>query len=192
MTRNGKTAVAAAGVALILGAAGAVAGRHHHWGHGFGHGRHSPMGLAGSISAVCRGDAAEMADHMLVRIEHRVKPAEAQKAALDQLKSTVKAAAAKVTAACPSTSTPAADGKPTLKSPIERLADAETGLAAALDAVRMVRPVADKFYTTLSEDQKRTLAELGPRGRHPYGSHEGGRHVRDDQKPDRDDEPSLP
>jgi hypothetical protein len=173
MTRNGKIALAVAAVALTIGAAGAIAKRHNHWGHGH-HGHHMGMGFGGPLAAVCRGDASEMADHMLVRVEHRVKPTDAQKLVFEELKTTVKSAAGKVAAACPPEPSPAADGKPVRKAPTERLADTEAGLTAALDAVRMVRPVADKFYASLTEEQKTTLSEMGPRGKRGRDEWHGG------------------
>ncbi len=173
MTRNGKIALAVAAVALTLGAAGAIAKRHHHWGQGHHHGHHMGYGFGGPLAAICRGDASEMADHMLVRIEHRVKPTDAQKPVFDELKTTVKAAAGKMAAACPTEPAPAADGKPVRKAPPERLADTESGLTAALDAVRIVRPVADKFYAALTDDQKTILSEMGSRGKRGHHDRPG-------------------
>ena len=76
MTRNRKFIVA--GVALAatgLAAAGAFAHRGGPWEH-HGRGHHGGlMGMAfgGPMGGFCRGDGTEMADHLLVHIEHKVK-----------------------------------------------------------------------------------------------------------------------
>lgn len=167
MTRNKKFLIG--GIALVAIAAGGLAASAHRggWGHGGGGGR---MGM---IGAVCGGKAAEMADHMLVRLEYQVKPTDAQKPAFEELKAAAKAAAAKAQAGCPAQPAVAADGtRPAPKSPTERLAMMEAGLAAQLDAVRTVRPAADKFYATLSDDQKKSFT-MGEHGKGEWKHHDG-------------------
>lgn len=179
MTNKGKI-LAGAAVVLALGAAGAVAAHQSGaWrGHGGWHGGwrgHHEMGFGGPMHRLCRGDLAEKADHVLVRLEHRVKPTEAQKASFDELKEAMRSAAGKISAACPPKPEAAKDGeRPPAKSVPERLAMAESQLAATLDAVRTVRPAAEKFYAALSDDQKRELSQIA--GRH--GGKFGGRHHR--------------
>ncbi len=164
MTRTMTIALSVAALTAV-GAAGAVAHRYQHDGPGWGHhDRH--FGIMGPMGALCRGNGAEMADHMLVRIEHRVKPTEAQKPSFEELRTTLAAAAAKIEAACPPPPAKTADGEFTPKPPTERLAEAETSLAATLDAVRTVRPVADKFYATLDDAQKKAFTEMGPGCKH--------------------------
>lgn len=178
MTRNGKIAAGIAATVLVIGAVGAIAGRHGHWGHGGGW-RHygGAFGFGAPMGAFCRGDGAEMADHLLVRLNHRLKPTDAQKPALEEFSTAIKAAAAKMQAACPPAPEKSADGKPAAKAPTERLAEAEVALAAALEAVRTVRPAADKFYATLTDEQKAVVAKMGPGRRH--GHHWGRRGWRD-------------
>lgn len=161
MTRTRKYLLGGLALAAVVaGVATAAAHRggfgHHGW-HG---GRHGGLGMMGG--PLCSGHGAEMADHMAVAFEHRLKVTEAQKPALDELRAALKAGAAKVEAACPRKPDAAADGAaPSRPSPPERLALLETGLAARLDALRTVRPAANKFYATLSDEQKAKVAEMG-------------------------------
>lgn len=182
MTRNKKLLIG--GLALVAVTAGGLAASAHRggWGHGGGMGK-----MGGMMGAVCSGNAAEMADHMLVGLEYKVKPTDAQKPAFEDLKAAAKAAAAKAQAGCPAKPVVAADGtRPAPKSPTERLAMMEAGLAAQLDAIRTVRPAADKFYATLSDDQKKAFT-VGGHGqgdwkhrdgeqRGEMGSDRGGHH----------------
>lgn len=165
MTRSRKLLIGGISLAAIVaGVAAASAhrgggewgGRMGMMGHGKGHG--------GMMGAVCRGDASAMADHMLVDLEYKVKPTDAQKPAFEELKAAARTAAAKAKAGCPPAPVASADGtKPPRKTPTERLALMEAGLAAQLDAIRTVRPAADKFYATLSDDQKKQMTG-GERG----------------------------
>ena len=175
MTRNKKFLIGGLSIAAI--AAGAVAASAHRggWeGHGHG-GSHKGHGLMG---AVCSGDAAEMADHMLVRLEYKVKPTDAQKGAFEDLKAAARTAAAKAKAACPPAPVQAAEGATPAprvhKSPIERLGMMETRLQAELDAVRTVRPAAEKFFASLSDEQKAALTAHED-GRGGWGHKGGGR-----------------
>jgi hypothetical protein len=109
-----------------------------------------------------------MADHLLVRIEHKVKPTEAQKPAFEELKTAIKAAAGKVQQACPAQSAQTAPGDQSAApaNPLERLANAETMTAATLEAIKTVRPAAEKFYATLDDGQKKKLSERWGKWRH--------------------------
>ena len=51
------------------------------------------------------------------------------------------------------------DGPKPAQSPIERLDRAQARLEASLDAIKTLRPAAEKFYTSLSEEQKSALVE---------------------------------
>ena len=82
------------------------------------------------------GDGSRV-DRMLDRVEELVKPTEAQKAVFADFKTAAKVAAEKVKSTCP------------IEAPRnipERFGMAEKRLEAALDAVRTVRPAADKHY----------------------------------------------
>ena len=172
MTRNRKLLIG--GLALGVIAAGAVAASAHRGEGGFGrHGGHHGGGMD-RMGALCQGDLAEMADHMLVGIEYKVKPTDAQKPAFEELKAAARTAAAKAKAGCPPPKTAqSADGtKPAPKAPTERLALMEAGLAAQLEAIRTVRPAAEKFYAALSDEQKKAFAERGRE--HGGWGHRGG------------------
>lgn len=187
MTRNKKMIVGGLVLAALTAGGIAASAARGGFGHGGGHGMRGGMG--GLMGAVCKGDPAEMADLMLVRLEYKVKPTDAQKPAFEELKSAAKSAAAKAKAGCPAAPAKAADGtRPAPKPPTERLALMETALTAQLDAVRTLRPAADKFYATLTDEQKKTFTEhrgmggwhqrsedgeQGGRGHH-RGMHRGG------------------
>ena len=173
MTPNKK--LIAGGVAIVALAAGAVAASAHRGGMGGFGGRHGH----GLMGAICQGNGAETADHILVSIEYKVKPTDAQKPAFEELKSAAHAAAAKAAAACPPVPSKSAEGlppdQPPKKSPVERLAMMEARLTAELDAVRTVRPAAEKFFASLTDDQRKALAahEHGRNGWEPGEGHGG-------------------
>jgi hypothetical protein len=185
MTGKGKyilAGVAATAVALV--AAGAMAQRGHYWdghkGRHFGHGGSAGiMGLSfgGPNMRFCRGDAAEMADHALVRIEHRVKPTDDQKAAFEEFKTATRAAATKLSEACPKRPEKTEDGKRVKRTPIERLDQTQAGLETSLEALKSFRPAAEKFYAALNDEQK---AKLDRGGR--FGKGKG--HWKRDRGPD--------
>ncbi|MDX2309317.1 MAG: Spy/CpxP family protein refolding chaperone [Hyphomicrobium sp.] len=157
MTNRAKL-LATAAVVLALGGAGiAYAHKAGHW-RGPHHGGMGVLGFTGPMERMCRGNLAEKADHVLVRIEHRVKPTDAQKPAFETLQTAMRDGAAKIQAACPAKS--ADDDGAAKKTVPERLAMAEANLQATLDAVKTVRPAADAFYQTLNDDQKKVLAEM--------------------------------
>lgn len=169
MTRNGKI-IAGAAVILTLGSAAAVAHRHGGWHHRGHHGWGGPQGMMGPVGRLCRGNPAEKADLMLVRLEYKVNPTDAQKPALEELKTAVRSAAQKIAAACPRTEPSSAenDAEPGRSAPKEitaRLADAEAQLTAVLEGLKVVRPAAEKLYATLDEAQKKAVSEMG-RGKH--------------------------
>lgn len=164
MTRTIKYLVGGIGLTAIAAGGIAASAAHGDWGHaGWAHGgRHGKMG--GMMGAVCAGNASEMADLMLVRLEYKIKPTDAQKPAFDDLKAAAKTAAIKAKAGCPAEPVRGVDGaRPAPKAPTERLVMMEAKLAAELDAIRTVRPAAEKLYATLSDDQKKALTQ-----------HEGG------------------
>lgn len=189
MNRNAKILTGVA-VALALGSAAAVANRHGGWHHRGHHGWGGP-GLMGFAGPLCHGNAAEKADLMLVRLEYRVKPTDAQKPAFEELRTAVRTAAQKVAAACPAKPAPPApgstDAKPPRKEITARLADMETQLAAALDGIKTIRPAAEKLYGTLDDAQKTAVSEMGMRGHGKWGRphHRGPGHPGDGRGPGR-------
>jgi hypothetical protein len=172
MTRNRRFIVVGLAVAAVgLLTAGAFAERggpweHHGW-HGHGGDR---MAFGGRF---CRGDSAEMADHILVHIDHKVKPTDAQKAAFEDLKTALRAAAEKMKAGCPQGAGAEARTTKSPLSPIERLDRAQARLEASLDAIKTVRPAAEKFYAGLSDEQKAAFLEHRGHGWRDRGDDSG-------------------
>ena len=177
MTRNRKFIVAGLALAAIgLAAAGAFAERGGAWGHhGWHHHGGGLMAFGGPMGEFCRGDGAEMADHILVHIEHKVKPTDAQKAAFEELKTATRAAAEKMKAGCPQVAgaEAAKDGRKSPLSPIERLDRTQARLEASIDAIKTVRPAAEKFYASLSDEQKAALVEHRGHGWRDRGDRPG-------------------
>jgi len=116
-----------------------------------GHGGMSD-GMSFRLGQFC-GDGSHI-DRMLERLEDRVKPTEAQKAVFADFRTAARTAADKVRGSCPIE-------RP--RNVPERLAMAEKRAEAALDALRTVRPAADKLYAALSDEQK---AEMNGLRRH--------------------------
>jgi hypothetical protein len=86
-------------------------------------------------------------------IERAVRPSEAQRAALDELKAISAKAEDAVRKACP--------GKPPA-TPLARLDMVERRLDAMLGAIRTLRPALQSFYATLSDEQKKRFDAVGP------------------------------
>ncbi len=166
MTSRRKYILAGLVAATVgLAAAGAIAQRAHwegHKGRHFGHGASMGvlgLGFGGPHGRICRADSGEFADIMLVRLEHRIKPTDAQKGVFDDFKVATRAAAQKLSEGCPKRPE-AKDGEPRPKRTlIERLDQTQTGLEASLDALKTYRPAAEKLYASLSDEQKNKLTE---------------------------------
>jgi hypothetical protein len=100
-----------------------------------------PRGDSGS----CEARVARAAQLRLDRIERFVRPTDAQRAAVDQLRAASTRAVDLLRSACP-------NQRPL--SPPARMAAAEKWLEARLQAVKTLRPALDAFYQTLSDEQK--------------------------------------
>jgi hypothetical protein len=124
---------------------------------GFGfHGGHH---RGGGMHALCGGGSTYMIDRIDGYVRRHLDLDANQKASWDEVLDTADDARRKLRDAC-------ADRDDWSGSAPERLAQMETLMAAGLDAVREVRPRFDAFYATLSDDQKATLDDAGPRHRH--------------------------
>lgn len=204
--------VAAAAVGLT--AAGAFAERGHHWkgphkGHHFGHKHGGSMGFLNRAFAgghmFCRGNSAEFADIMLVKMEHRLKITDDQKDAFETFKGATRTAVAKLSEDCPErphrgakTDGDKKDEEKEAKkrlTPIERLAERQERLESSLEALKAYRPAAEAFYAELTDDQKEKLTERRGkrhgwwRGRHGgdrWEHRRGTRHERGEHRRDRD------
>jgi hypothetical protein len=88
------------------------------------------------------------------RIERLITPNEAQRAALNGLRTASTKAAEIVAAACP---------REFPESATARLELMEKRLDAMQQAIKVVRPAFDAFYATLNDEQKARINTGGPR-----------------------------
>jgi hypothetical protein len=118
--------------------------------YGTGWRGHHERGHRGFRLDMFCGDS-EVVDRLLTRLEDRIKPTDAQKTVFADFKTAAKSAANKIKGACP------------IERPRnlpERFAMAEKRVEATLDAVRTIRPAADKLYAALSDEQKAQMNGL--------------------------------
>jgi hypothetical protein len=94
---------------------------------------------------VCSDDAAQLTDWPLERISEVVQPTAAQRSALDELRAASAKAIDMLKSGCP---------KDLPSTPIGRLAAMESRLQVMLAAVQTVRPALERFYQSLSDEQK--------------------------------------
>lgn len=106
------------------------------------------------MRALCSPRGAGFTEWRVARIERLVRPTDAQKPKLDDLKKASEKASETMSAACP-TATPTA-----------RLEFMEKRTEAMLAAIKTVRPAFEAFYSSLSDEQK---ANLDGRGRMGQG-----------------------
>jgi len=112
-------------------------------------------GGPGGMRAICDPRAAGLAEWRMERIERLIKPNDAQRAALDGLRTASTKAAETIAAACPREFPVSASARMELM---------EKRLDAMLTAVKTVRPAFDAFYATLNDEQKARVDSGGPRG----------------------------
>ncbi len=129
--------------------------RGYGWGPGMmmGPGMMGRGGMGG-IAAMCDPRAAGLAKWRMERIERLISPTEAQRAALNELRTASAKAAETVAAACPREFPASASA---------RLEVMEKRLDAMLLAIKTVRPAFDAFYATLTDEQKARINTGGPR-----------------------------
>lgn len=113
------------------------------------------MGWGGGMGAVCDPRGAGLAEWRMERIERLVNPTDAQRAALNDLRTASTKAAEIVAAACPREFPASASA---------RLELMEKRLDAMQQAIKTVRPAFDAFYATLNDEQKARINTGGPRG----------------------------
>ena len=105
------------------------------------------------LSQACGADVA--APVPLDRIRRAIEPSESQAAALDALNETTRRAAEDLKASC--------TGEANL-TPTGRVAAMEQRLKAALQALDLVQPALDRFYGSLSDEQKARFNRLPRQG----------------------------
>ena len=101
----------------------------------------------------------------------------------EEFKTATRVAADKLRAGCPKKPDATAnDGDKAASpkvTPLDRLAQTQVGLEASLEALKTYRPAAEKFYASLSDEQKAKLTERrGGGGKRHWkrdrGPHDGG------------------
>jgi LTXXQ motif family protein len=111
-----------------------------------------PRGAAGAapdrLAPMCGEDSREIAGLPIDLMAQVVDPAEAQRAALDELANASVTSAQKIKAACPTTIALTAPG---------RLASMQQRIEAMISGVATVQPPLEKFYGLLDEEQKARL-----------------------------------
>jgi LTXXQ motif family protein len=113
-------------------------------------------GSAGARSVeadLCSGQTVGLTDWPIERIAQTVEPNDAQRAILDELKDATAKALDILKTACP-TALPS--------TPTGRIEAMRQRLDAMLAAVRTVRPVVEKFYQSLNDEQKAQFNALSP------------------------------
>jgi hypothetical protein len=102
----------------------------------------------------CGARATDATDWRISRIEQTVRPTDAQRPKLDELRKAWTRASELVTAACP---------QALPQSPIERLELMEKRLAAMGEAIKVVLPAYTEFYNSLTSEQQSRLNWGGQR-----------------------------
>jgi hypothetical protein len=105
---------------------------------------------------MCGPGAAGFAEWRIDRLEQALKPTDAQRSKLEELKAASTKAAEIMRGACPSEIPLTMTG---------RMAAMEKRLEAMLQAVKTMRPALDAFYATLTDEQKAVFDAPGRRHR---------------------------
>jgi hypothetical protein len=123
---------------------------------GSARGRSAARGNASGRSVeadLCSGQTAGLTDWPIERISQTVEPNGEQRAILDQLRDATAKALDQLKAACP-TALPS--------TPTGRIEAMRQRLDAMLAAARTLRPVLEKFYDSLNDEQKARFNALSP------------------------------
>jgi len=127
-------------------------------GRGWGPGTMMGPGMMGwgrgGFAGMCDPRGAGMAEWRMERIERLINPTEAQRKALDDLRTASTKAAETIATACPRDFPASASARMELM---------EKRLEAMLTAIKIVRPAFDAFYATLNDEQKARINAGGPR-----------------------------
>jgi hypothetical protein len=110
-------------------------------------------GSAQRAAEVCSNKASELTDWPIERISQVVQPTDAQRAVLDGLKTESAKAIDLLKGACP-------NDLPS--TPTGRLAATQTRIENMLAAVKTIRPALDRFYQSLSDEQKARFNAIAP------------------------------
>jgi LTXXQ motif family protein len=110
--------------------------------------------LSPEFARICSDKTPELTGRSFERFAQTIQPTDAQQAALDELRSASAKAIEMLRAACPTETPPTAT---------ERLDAMANRLAAMLDAVGMVRPALNRFYNSLTNEQKAQFNRISAR-----------------------------
>src|SRR5262245_65144374 len=105
--------------------------------------------------SVCSDNAVQLTDWPIERISEIVQPADAQRSMLDELRAASAKAIDMLKSGCP---------KDLPSIPTGRLAAMESRLQVMLAAVQTVRPALERFYQSLSDEQKARFNAIAPAG----------------------------
>ena len=100
---------------------------------------------SGETARICSGQAQGLTDFSIQKIAEQVEPDQNQQALLNELKAATVKAVDILQAACPSELP---------STPTGRLAAMRARVDAMLQAVQTVRPALEKFYASLSDEQR--------------------------------------
>jgi len=114
-------------------------------------GRSRTAALTPGTAQICSGQTQGLTDFPIQRIAQQVQPGQDQQALLDELKDATARALDILRAACPSDLP---------STPTGRLAAMRTRVEAMMQAVQVVRPALEKFYQSLSDEQKERFNAL--------------------------------
>ena len=115
--------------------------------------RATSSGAPRDLNELCGEAAPGLTDWPVDRIVATVQPNDEQRALLDELVRVSDKAAEDLRAACP---------RSVAVTPVGRLDALEKQLGALQEAVHVVRPALEKFYDSLSDDQKQRFNTLAP------------------------------
>src|SRR5262249_11147292 len=102
---------------------------------------------------VCSDNAAQLTDWPIERISEVVEPTDAQRPALEEFRAASAKAIDMLKAGCP---------KDLPSIPTGRVAAMESRLQVMLAAVQTVRPALERFYQSLSDEQKARFNAIMP------------------------------
>ena len=149
----GAYALGYGGTYASVGPAGGYGGGHARGGHARGAYARGSAGGRSVEADLCSGQTAGLTDWPIERIAQTVEPDDPQRAILDELRDATSKALDILKAACP-TALPS--------TPTGRIEAMRQRLEAMLAAVRTVRPVVEKLYQSLNDEQKARFNALSP------------------------------
>lgn len=108
----------------------------------------------GRFDGPCDPGVAGMAEWRIKEIERVIRPTDAQRTALADLRAASAKAAEGLKTACP---------RDVPQTSAQRMAFMEKRMEAMLEAIKTVRPAFEAFYAAMSDEQKARLDAVGPR-----------------------------